>query len=305
MVHRVFAEWPTLGLLLVCYAVWGLAISLAVAVWLPLAIVLVALAVTLHASLTHEIIHGHPTPSARLNALLVWPAVGLLVPYPRFRDTHLAHHNDCRLTDPYEDPESNYLDPVNWARLPPWRQKLLRVNNTLLGRIVLGPMLGQIAFMATDWRAFRSGERAIGLAWLMHVPPAAIVLLIVATAPIPVWAYLVGVYLGHAVLRIRTFLEHRAHDHTAARTVIIEDNGPLALLFLNNNLHLVHHMHPSVPWYRLPALYQASPGRYVSRNDGYRYRSYGEIFARHLLRAKDPVPHPLWGKTDAETGLDA
>jgi 8-oxo-dGTP pyrophosphatase MutT (NUDIX family) len=30
------------------------------------------------------------------------------------------------------------------------------------------------------------------------------------------------------------------------------------------------------------------------RNDGYRYASYGEIFRRHLFRAKDPVPHPLY-----------
>jgi len=78
--------------------------------------------------------------------------------------------------------------------------------------------------------------------------------------------------------------------------VIIEDRGLLALLFLNNNFHVVHHMHPKVPWYRLPALYRERRAHYLERNDGYRYASYREVFARHLLRAKDPVPHPLWPK---------
>jgi len=77
--------------------------------------------------------------------------------------------------------------------------------------------------------------------------------------------------------------------------VLIEDRGPLALIFLNNNLHVVHHMHPRVPWYDLPAMFRANRDLYLQRNGGYYYRSYAEIFARHLLRAKDPVPHPLMG----------
>ena len=76
--------------------------------------------------------------------------------------------------------------------------------------------------------------------------------------------------------------------------MIIEDRGPLAFLFLNNNLHVVHHMHPRTPWYRLPQLYFSNREKYLTRNEGYRYDSYAQIFRRHLLRAKDPVPHPLW-----------
>ena len=79
-----------------------------------------------------------------------------------------------------------------------------------------------------------------------------------------------------------------------ARTVIIEDRGLLAFLFLNNNLHVVHHVNPGVPWYRLPALYRAGKERYLEMNDGYVYRSYGEVFRRYLFKAKDPVPHPIW-----------
>ncbi|NBB83928.1 MAG: fatty acid desaturase [Alphaproteobacteria bacterium] len=304
MPPRAPAEWPTLALLAACYALWALALTWLAQLSLPAAILLAALAVALHSSLSHEAIHGHPTANARLNAALVWPALGLLVPYGRFRDTHLSHHRDSRLTDPYDDPESNYLDPAVWARLPGPVRAVLRANNTLLGRITLGPLLSQIAFVHGDWRAIRAGDRAVLAAWAAHLPAAALVVGLVALAPMPLWAYLVAVYAGHGLVKIRTFLEHQAHEHTGGRTVVIEDRGPLALLFLNNNFHVVHHMHPAAPWYRLPAIYFADAGRYLRRNRGYRYRSYAQILARHLLRAKDPVPHPLWRGPAGEGGPD-
>ncbi|MEL7174203.1 MAG: fatty acid desaturase, partial [Pseudomonadota bacterium] len=102
-----------------------------------------------------------------------------------------------------------------------------------------------------------------------------------------------GTYGGLSLLRIRTFLEHRAHERAAGRSVIIEDGGPLALLFLNNNLHALHHAAPRVAWYRLPALYRVRREEILRRNRGYRFGSYAEIFAAYFFRAKDPVAHPL------------
>ena len=82
--------------------------------------------------------------------------------------------------------------------------------------------------------------------------------------------------------------------------MIIEDRGPLALLYLNNNLHVVHHMHPQVPWYRLPAVYAANRDHYLRRSGGYSSRNYAQIFRTYLFRAKDPVPHPLMPGFEAE-----
>ncbi|RKT35137.1 fatty acid desaturase [Roseovarius halotolerans] len=292
---RAVAEWPTLLLLVACYGGWLLGTTWAAALWLPLGMVVVTLCVALHSSLCHEALHGHPMRDARLNEALVFPALSLVVPYRRFRDTHLAHHRDEHLTDPYDDPESNYLDPAVWARLPGWLRWVLALNNTLAGRLLVGPLVGQVAFMRDDLRAIRAGVPGVLSAWLWHVPAVLLVSWwLVAVAQMPIWAYLLSVYAALSILKIRTFLEHRAHDKARGRTVIIEDRGPLALIFLNNNLHVVHHMHPKVPWYRLPALYAAHRAHYLGRNDGYLYRSYGEIFRRHFLRAKDPVPHPLW-----------
>ena len=103
-----------------------------------------------------------------------------------------------------------------------------------------------------------------------------------------------GAYLGLSLLKIRTFLEHRAHEDCHGRTVVIEDRGPLSWLFLNNNLHIVHHLHPGVPWHALPRLYRENRDSFLRANQGYLYRHYGQILWRYLLRSKDPVPHPLW-----------
>lgn len=286
-------EWPTLALLAATYLTWTLGLWL----WTshPLIAVLVTgLAIAQFSSLQHEALHGHPFRHAGLNEALVFPALAVFVPYRRFRTTHLLHHYDPALTDPYDDPESNFLEPVVWERLAPWKKVLFRLNNTLAGRLVIGPLLGTALWVKGDLDRIRRGEPRIAADWALNALGLVPVLVALHLATMPVWAYLLAVYAGFALLKIRTFLEHRAHEAPRARTVIIEDRGPLSLLFLNNNLHVVHHMHPAEPWYRIPALYAARKEHYQRRNDHYTYRSYAEVFRRHFLRPKDPVAHPHW-----------
>ncbi len=290
-------EWPTVGLALLCYGLWAFGTTSASQTWLPLGVALATLSAALHSSLTHEALHGHPFRSRFWNAALVFPALSVLVPYLRFKDTHLAHHRDTRLTDPYDDPETNFLDPAQWEKYSALQRRILNANNTLAGRMLLGPALGTWAFVAGDLRLIQQGDKRVLWGWVLHAPAVALVVIwMVFVAQMPLWAWLLSIYLAHSILKIRTFLEHRAHEDACGRTVVIEDRGLLALLFLNNNLHVVHHMHASVPWYKLPALYRARKQQFLTRNDGYKYRSYGEVFRRYFWRAKDPVPHPLWPK---------
>lgn len=294
-------EWPTLLLLIATYAVWALGTTAAFSLSPTLGILLTGLAIGQFSSLQHEILHGHPFRSKVLNEALAFPALTLTVPFGRFRDTHLAHHHDPVLTDPYDDPESNFLDPEVWNRLPRIHKALFRFNNTLFGRVTLGPILGNILWLVTEWKALRRNDPGLRRDWALHMGGLVLVAGWLWLAAMPLWAYLLAAWIGHALLKIRTYLEHRAHETARARTVIIEDRGPLSLLFLNNNLHAVHHMHPAVPWYNLPALYAANRDHYQRRNDGYVYRSYLDIFRAHLFRAKDPVPHPLMAGFQDET----
>jgi len=284
-----------MALIALCFGAWVLATTWIAGHSTLAAITIIAIAVALHSSLQHEALHGHPTRKRWLNEALVFPALSLLIPYGRFRDTHLDHHRDPLLTDPYDDPETNYLDPAVWHRLPRWKQAVLRFNNTLLGRILLGTTVSQTAFMASDWRAIRAGDAKVLNAWLWHILAVALVLLwLVTIGKMAIWTYAIAAYAGLSLIKIRTFLEHRAHEDSRARTVIIEDQGPLAFLFLNNNLHAVHHDSPGVPWYALPPLYAANRDSYQRSNGGYVYRSYAQVARQFLLHRKDPVAHPFW-----------
>lgn len=289
-------EWPTLLGLALCYGAIGIGTTWLARYALPLGMAVTVLALALHSSLSHEMLHGHPFRSQVANAALVFPAVGLFVPYMRFRDTHLAHHTDAALTDPYDDPESNYLMPCDWRSLPRWRARLHAFNNTLLGRLLVGPALGQCGFMRADLRAIGHGNTRVLLGWLVHFPALGVVgVWLMYVAQMPVWAYGVCAYVALSILKIRTFLEHQAHERARGRTVIIEDHGPLAWIFLHNNLHVVHHMHARVPWYHLPKLFRENRARFLARNDSYYYRSYADVFRLYFLTSKDPVPHPLIG----------
>ena len=298
-------EWPTALLMVVTYLVWAAGTFL----WPShpiLAMAITAWAIAQFSSLQHEVLHGHPFRNQTVNEALVFPALTLWVPFRRFRDLHLLHHHDPALTDPYDDPESNYLDPDHWQRLGPVVKWILRWNNTLLGRMVIGPVLATTTFLRNEAALVVKGDPLAVKAWLLHGGAVAMVLgwlLFWHSMTIP--AYLAASYLAMALLRIRTFLEHRAHATCRGRTVVIEDRGPLALLFLNNNFHAVHHMHPHLPWYGLPAAYASQRDYYLRRNDGYVYESYGQIFRQYLLWAKDPVPHPIWPvnpRTDTRPG---
>jgi fatty acid desaturase len=290
-------EWQTLLLVVLCYGFWAINVFWLASLSLMLAIPLTALSVTLHSSLQHEILHGHPTRWRRVNEALVFLPVGLLFPYGRFRDTHLAHHRDEILTDPYDDPETNFQDPAVWARMSRPYQLLLRFNNTLFGRMLIGPAVGGICFIRGDIAAIRAGDRAILRDWLIHGAGLAVLVLIVRQSAMPAWAYVLSAYAGLSILKIRTYLEHRAHEIARGRSVIIPGGRILPFLFLNNNLHAVHHARPGVAWYLLPALYRERRDEFLRRNDGYQFASYVEVFRRYFFRAKDPVPHPLWPRS--------
>jgi fatty acid desaturase len=293
--------WPTLGVAVLCYLGVGFSTAFAPQLGAVVATVILTLALTLYSSLNHEVLHGHPFRKTAANTALVFPAMGLLIPYPRFRDTHLAHHHDPLLTDPYDDPETNYVDPEVWVSWSPMRRKIYNWNNTLLGRMVIGPVIGLSSFYASDVRAILAGDRRILGAYLFHLAGLVPVIAWLAlVSELPLSLYLLAVYLSHAILKIRTFLEHRAHEKSRCRTVIIEDRGLLSFLFLKNNLHSVHHACPRLPWYLLQDHYAARRDQFLTRNEGYAYRSYAEIARLYLVKAKDPVPHTLWPQVPLE-----
>ena len=61
------------------------------------------------------------------------PSLWLWLPYTLYRRSHLEHHATPVLTQPGRDPESFYLPPATWARLPAWRRRILELKANIAG----------------------------------------------------------------------------------------------------------------------------------------------------------------------------
>lgn len=286
-------EWPTVALIAGCYAAWAVSGMLLWPGYPVAAFAILTLAVALQSSLMHEASHGHPTRNGFVNELLVGLPIGLVYPFRRFKTLHLRHHADERLTDPFDDPESYYRALWKYEELPSWLQVLLRLNNSMVGRFVIGPAIADAGFVLTEVRLIATGDRAVRRAWMHHAIGLALVVPIVLLVfEVPVWAYLAAAYLGQSFIAIRTFAEHQWSERPDGRTIIVE-RSPLSLLFLNNNLHLVHHKMPAVAWYRLPRLFRERREEWIRLNDNYCYPSYWALLKDFAFRPKEPVAHPV------------
>ena len=300
-------EWPTLALLAATYSAFVLLVAWHQSLPIWLLVPLGGLVVTLQSSLQHEIAHGHPTPWRRVNWLLAAPALWLWMPFCRYRKLHLAHHRDEALTDPLDDPESYYVSAEAWAGLGRLARAGLILRNTLLGRLLLGPFYAALGFWRGELRLLRRDPGPILRAWAGHLAVLLpLMLWVTLVAGMPLWLYLLAfAYPGTSLALLRSFLEHRAHPEPAKRTVIVEAEAPFALLFLNNNLHALHHAQPALPWYRLPERYRLQRAALLRGNGGYHYTGYLPIIARHLLRPKEWPVHPFAGRSLVQTWTPA
>ena len=287
-------EWPTVVLIICCYAAWAVAGLVIWPVYPLVALAVLALTLALQSSIIHEVLHGHPTRNALVNEAFVFLPIGLVWPFRRFKAIHLRHHADERLTDPFDDPESYYQALWHHEQLPPAMKILLRINNTMAGRFTLGPWLAWIGFVLGDLKLVREGDRGVRSAWVLHLAGMAVVLPVVTYGfGIPLWLYvLVPVWIGQGLISIRTFAEHQWSERPEGRTVIIE-RSPLSFLFLNNNLHFVHHKTPTVAWYRLPKLFRERRDEWLRMNNGYAYPNYFALIKVEAFEAKGPIVHPV------------
>jgi fatty acid desaturase len=245
-----------------------------------------------HGSLQHEVIHGHPTPWRRMNALIGLVPLSLWLPFERYRRSHLAHHATERLTEPGSDPETRYVSPPT-TRLGHVRLAVARLEATLLGRMLLGPLFDLARFFGGEVVAFGRAPRDSLRIWAVHLAAAVPVLLwLTVVCRMSLVDYgLTFLFPGAALTLLRSFAEHRADEVPARRVAVVERAPVLGLLFLNNNLHAAHHVRPGLAWFRLPEHYARERDALLSANGGLVYGGYREVFARYLFRSHDDPVH--------------
>jgi fatty acid desaturase len=243
----------------------------------PLLLLALALLGAWYGSLQHEVIHGH------LPTWVGWAPLGLLVPFCRYRTTHIDHHRNELLTDPVVDPESFYVTPQEWATAGTIHRFFIRSTRTLSGRMLLGPLVFNGRFIGNDLRGLRHNGHAA--AWMKHFVGVATVIVMVRSLGLPLWIYVLGfVYGGSSITLLRSFVEHRAVDDGPQSAMVIT-NPALSLLFLNNNLHLAHHAAPGAPWFALPAIGRDMGAIELARSGAGVYDGYRDVVRRYAFRS--------------------
>lgn len=245
-----------------------------------------------HFSLQHEAIHAFRKVPSWLRFAVVFPPLGLWFPFPLYRKSHSTHHRDAHLTVPGIDTESYYVKQADWQQMGAIRRRLLTANQTMLGRLAIGPALRLWILVSRETGRVARKDYSHLPHWVIHgLAVAALFWFISGVCHFPWWQYcLLIAYPGLSLSLLRAFTEHRAADDSAQRTASVESNFVMSLLYLNNNLHVAHHLKPTMAWYDIPRFYHDHRRELLTSNANFVYKGYGEL-ARHYFVV--PVFSPI------------
>ena len=285
-------EWPTVVVLALFFVAWFLVVVMHESIPWPLQLAVMIPLGGLWMSLGHEQLHGHPTRWSWLNTAIGSIPLSLWLPFGRYKALHIQHHLSD-LTDPEDDPESFYVPPPSWHRASPWRRRYYLLLRTAPGRLTLGVPRGIVRFW---WREVRLlGGGGIVVPWALHLAASAVLgwwlFGVVGFNPL---VYVAGFCLGGAsCTQLRSFVEHAAVAE-GTRSAVVKASPPLALLYLNNNLHHTHHAVPQLAWYKLPALHrEMGSDAEADRGAGLYSGGYLEVVRTYFFTPFCQPDHPL------------
>ena len=249
--------WPTLAMALILPATFAAIVTLGWTRALPLwacAAILTPVSYA-HYTLVHEAIHGNlvskPRSLAWINIVVGWiGALGMGVGWPVLQRTHVLHHSHTNTElDPDIVVKGTFAELiVKWAR---------NVSTAVIPLFVIRFIDPAI------YKRFGSILTPSEIAQTSAVTLGTLALLVAAipTGHIGDWFFLwlVPTRLGALIRNIFfQWLPHHPFDRTERY-----HNTRLSLwpggtfLTLQQNLHLMHHLWPSVPFYNYARLYRA------------------------------------------------
>lgn len=288
-------ELPTWVLIGVIYTGWFAGVIYWQQLGPVLGSVLLILLSAWYMSLQHELIHGHPTRWRWVNQLFGTLPFAVWYPYGLYRDSHIQHHRDEDLTHPEKDPECYYYTATQWQYFHILLKGVIRLSNTFVGRLTIGPLLDIINTLRSAGRAFMSGDRPAIFMWLIHLGLLYGLLHWIAGYGISAVFYLLVIsYPALSLTKVRSFFEHRAAQESSARSVLNEAAWPWRLLFLNLNYHLVHHDLPALPWYGLRQIYLENRVQYQQRSGQFVVNGYTQWFDAFAFTALEIEVHPFY-----------
>jgi beta-carotene hydroxylase len=247
--------WPYTVVAIICFAAWLSFFPLAIAHILPLWLgcALTSVFVAGGYVIAHEAMHsnlGRPgTPARFWNELTGQiSTIPLILPFSMVKQMHLLHHQFCN--DPDKDPDAIHCAPnlamalvKSWLNRQPgaggtaarWRRHIAEQGTPEAQRALVETMALQIVAMGFFFIMAWSGY-AIEVALLWWLPRH------------------IGLSYIHAVLSWST---HHPHNRTGRYDNARITRHPLGdVLSMGIDYHLIHHLHPYIPFHATRAAYR-------------------------------------------------
>lgn len=251
--------WPSLGLFALALLIWGGALWGAVEGHLhpALAVALQTVAAFMQFTVLHDGVHrsllrGYP----RLNDLVAGIGgsfLGIVGSVTAFRYAHFAHHRYTNETE--RDPDlwsgtarSPWLLPLHWATADLYYALLILRDRARIPAKDQLAIVGTVALILGGYAtacALGYGYEAT-LYWLL---PSRLAIL---------WLACAFNYLPHHPHAVE-----QSHNPYAATNVRAGGEPLMRWLFLYQNYHLIHHLFPSVPFYRYRRIWRQRETEFV------------------------------------------
>ncbi|MCW2993284.1 MAG: hypothetical protein JWQ18_779 [Conexibacter sp.] len=278
--------WPTVALLVFGLALWAGSSALWLAGAWPwwISSALNAVASYLLFTVAHEAAHHAAATDSALNRWIGRLSVPLFAPissFPTWRFIHMQHHRFTNHTDG-SDPDQYTMAGPPWQRLPRWMSVDLRYLVFYVGHRRARPraeqreqLVAMGALLAITVAAALTGH-GLDIIILLYLP-SRVALVYLA------WAF---DYLPH----------HRLH-HTPEQDRLKATRNRIGLerlltpVLLYQNYHLVHHLHPVIPFYRYIEVWRRNEEAYLAGDPALSTVRGRELTADEYRRIRELVEH--------------
>lgn len=218
-------------------------------------------------TLLHETTHKTPFKSERLNAV-VGHMAGFVVMLPLgwFRYFHLAHHRHTH--DPEHDPELSEPKPSTLIGHAVYMTGVPEFVSRIKGLIIRSFVKSEEVFVPERARSKVQQE-----AWVYLLGYAGLISVSVwVGSTFLLWVWIVPLLLGNPFLRAYLLAEHTYCPHVSdmlENTRTTFTNRVVRFLAWNMPYHAEHHIHPNVPFYKLPEFHQITKDHLKATEQGY------------------------------------
>ncbi|NDD91451.1 hypothetical protein EBZ37_05140 [bacterium] len=200
----------------------------------------------------HDASHGSASKNKKLNELILAVSANLffLADGGTFRTIHIAHHS--KTNQPGEDPDHFTAAKTLWGR---WVKSFLLL----------------FSYYEFLWRKKASSNRRVLVQMIISAGLPLAVILASFMAGKLVWALAAWVLPAFFSTGVLSFVNTSWPHHTDGQTHRMKNTrlhllpSWAQLLMGNQSMHLVHHLQPTLPWWKYPEVYEANREKWLAQ----------------------------------------